>query len=58
MQVGGHEAIHGVGHQPSTMNSGAQAITTFCEVNDFKCVIKIHWISINPKKERRLIGTQ
>ena len=28
MRVGMHEAIHGVGLVPSTMNSGAQAVPT------------------------------
>ena len=38
MRVGEHEAIHGVGLGPSTMNSGAQAVQplegqlTVCEI--------------------------
>ena len=32
MRVGVHEAIHGVGLVPSTMNSGAQTVPTFFEI--------------------------
>jgi hypothetical protein len=31
MRVGEHEAIHGVGMHPSTMNSGAQTVSEFLQ---------------------------
>jgi hypothetical protein len=30
MRVGVHEAIHGAGLSPNTMNSGAQTMATLC----------------------------
>jgi hypothetical protein len=34
MRVGVHEAIHGVGIDPSTMNSGAQTVPGFLQAHN------------------------
>ena len=64
MRVGVHEAIHGVGHVPSTMISGAQTAFALCGAISNLCNSVVHFFStihdlaINPRKEHHQTGTQ
>jgi hypothetical protein len=57
MRVGLHEAIHGTGINPNTMNSGAQTALALFEAVCSLCNF-VDIASINPKTARRRTGIQ